>query len=356
MGKIISKNYRSAGVDIKKAEKLIKIIAPIAKSTKTKGSDASLGGFGGVFDLSKTKFKKPLLIASTDGVGTKLKVANIFGEHKNIGIDLVAMCVNDIIVHGAKPLFFLDYFATNELEINKMKQIISGIAAGCRNAGCTLIGGETAEMPGMYKNNEYDLSGFSVGAVERNNLLNGNKVKNGDILIGLKSNGIHSNGFSLIRKLMKQKKINLFKRAPFKKNEVLGKMLLKPTKIYVKTCLSLIAKGYIKSMAHITGGGLVQNIPRTIPSKFGAKIDCQQWKLPAIFKWISDVGKIPLNEMMTVFNCGIGMVITIHPDNIKNVMKILKKNKQNAIRIGEITNQRKGTSRIQFVNVGAWKN
>ena len=356
MGKITLKNYKSAGVDIKKAEDLVKIIAPIAKSTKTKGSNASLGGFGGIFDLSKTKFKNPLLITSTDGVGTKLKLANIFGEHRNIGIDLVAMCVNDIVVHGAKPLFFLDYFSTGKLEINKIKEIISGIATGCRDAGCTLIGGETAEMPGMYKNNEYDLSGFSVGAVERNNLLDGSKIKKGDILIGLTSSGIHSNGFSLIRKLIKQKKINLFKKAPFKKDQVLGKVLLRPTKIYVNTCLNLITKGYINSMAHITGGGLTQNIPRTIPPKFGAKINCQQWKLPAIFKWIADIGKIPLDEMMMVFNCGIGMVISIHPSNIGNVMKILKRNKQNAIRIGEITNRKKGISRIQFVNTGAWKN
>ncbi len=356
MGKITSKKYKSAGVDIKKAEDLVKIIAPIAKSTKTKGSDASLGGFGGIFDLTRTKFKNPLLIASTDGVGTKLKVANIVGKHKNIGIDLVAMCVNDIVVHGAKPLFFLDYFASSKLRINRIKEVISGIATGCRESGCTLIGGETAEMPGMYKNNEYDLSGFSVGAVERDNLLDGSKVKKGDALIGLSSNGVHSNGFSLIRKLIKEKKIPLFKKAPFQKNQTFGEILLQPTKIYVKTCLNLISMGYVKSMAHITGGGLVQNIPRTIPSKLRAEIDCQKWKPPPIFQWIANVGNISTSEMMKIFNCGIGMVITVDPINIKKVMQILDRNKQRATQIGNITNQAKKNSKIKFLNTTAWEN
>lgn len=322
-GEVVS--YASAGVDIEAGNRLVDLIKPACKSTRRNGCDADLGGFGGLFDLDAANYagKDTVLIGATDGVGTKLKIAQIVQQHKWVGIDLVAMCVNDLIVAGGEPLFFLDYFATGKLEISQAAEVVCGIAEGCKLAGCGLIGGETAEMPSMYAPGEYDLAGFAVGAVKRGKILP-KVIAVGDVLIGLTSSGIHSNGFSLVRKLVEKEGLSYDQKCPWDSSgNTIGESLLTPTKIYVKCCLPLLAKGLLKGMAHITGGGLIENLPRSLPKGLGAKISGHP-SLPKIFKWLQKSSGLNDTEMLRTFNCGIGMVLIVAPENVSLVKEILQ--------------------------------
>ncbi|XP_076275520.1 trifunctional purine biosynthetic protein adenosine-3 Gart [Rhynchophorus ferrugineus] len=312
MGKM---TYKESGVDIVTGNNLVDHIKPLAKSTNRSGVMGSIGGFGGLFDTKAAAYKDPLLVSGTDGVGTKLKIAQEINLHSTIGIDLVAMCVNDILAHGAEPLFFLDYFACGVLDTNIAKQVIDGIANGCRQAGCSLIGGETAEMPDMYPPGEYDLAGFAVGAVERDHLMpNIKSIQEGDIVIGLPSSGVHSNGFSLVRKVMKLASVTYNDEAPFStEKKTFGEELLTATKIYVKSVLSAIKTENVKAFAHITGGGLVENIPRVLPKHLAVELDASKWLIPSVFSWLSTVGGINQSEMLRTFNCGIGGVLITKP-------------------------------------------
>ncbi|CAC9610247.1 Phosphoribosylformylglycinamidine cyclo-ligase (EC 6.3.3.1) [uncultured Gammaproteobacteria bacterium] len=321
-----SLTYQDAGVDINKGNDLIEKIKPIAKSTARKGVLAGLGGFGAMFELPMNKYKNPVLISGTDGVGTKLKVAEMLNKHDTIGIDLVAMCVNDLIVQGAEPLFFLDYYATGKLNTDIAVSVISGIGEGCKQSGCALIGGETAEMPGMYAGEDYDLAGFCVGIADKENVIDGSKVKQGDYIIALGSSGPHSNGYSLIRKVLEQSK----------PTEMQLQQLIEPTKIYVKSVLSLLEKHSIHAISHITGGGLLENIPRVLPSNLAAKLDNTSWQLPNIFQFLQDSGNIEITEMYRVFNCGVGMVLILDADASADAIKHLKAQGENAWLIGKI--------------------
>lgn len=328
-------SYADAGVSIDAGEELVQKIKPFVKATKRIGSDADIGGFGGLFDLAKCKYKDPILVSGTDGVGTKLKIAQELNKHDTIGIDLVAMCVNDIIVQGAEPLFFLDYFACGKLDVKTATSVVKGIADGCKQSGCALIGGETAEMPGMYKADEYDLAGFAVGAVERKNILPKKNVKAGDVLIAIPSSGVHSNGFSLVRKVLADNKLKFTdKVAGFKKP--IGEELLTPTKLYVKPCLELMKKVEVKAMAHITGGGITENLPRVLPKGCGAEINLKSWKLPALFKFIQEKGNILESEMLRAFNCGVGMILVVDPKNSKKALEQLKRSGEKTFEIGRI--------------------
>ena len=332
--------YKQAGVDIDAGDALVERIKPYARATRRAGVMDDLGGFGALFDLKKTGYKDPLIVSSTDGVGTKLKIAQSVGKHDTIGIDLVAMCVNDLVVQGAEPLFFLDYFATGKLSVGVAADVIKGIAAGCKQAGCALVGGETAEMPGMYKPGEYDLAGFSVGAVERSELLP-RKVSRGDVVIGLSSSGVHSNGFSLVRHIMDKTGANYHSPAPFAKGKSLGGVLLEPTKIYVKSCLAAISAGGVNALAHITGGGLPENLPRVLPSSLAAEIDAASWKMPPVFDWLRDRGGVPERDFWRTFNCGIGMALVVEKKRAAALMAVLKKNGETAQIIGEIVGRKK---------------
>jgi phosphoribosylformylglycinamidine cyclo-ligase len=304
--------YRDAGVDIDAGNALVEAIKPLATSTRRRGADAGLGGFGALFDLKAAGFDDPILVASNDGVGTKLKIAIDTGMHATIGIDLVAMCVNDLLAQGAEPLFFLDYFACGKLDVETARTVVSGIAEGCRQAGCALIGGETAEMPGMYAEQDYDLAGFAVGAVERDAILPRNDILAGDILIGLASSGVHSNGYSLVRRLVAEEQLAWSAPAPFDPTGTLAQSLLTPTRIYVKPVLhALRATGAIKAIAHITGGGLSENLPRGLPAGLAAHIDLGSWKAPAVFGWLARAGNLEDAEMLRTFNCGIGLVLVV---------------------------------------------
>ncbi|MEX0299536.1 MAG: phosphoribosylformylglycinamidine cyclo-ligase [Kordiimonas sp.] len=330
-----SYTYKSAGVDIDAGEALVENIKPLAASTRRSGADADLGGFGGLFDLKAAGFTDPILVAANDGVGTKLKVALDAGIHDTVGIDLVAMCVNDLVVQGAEPLLFLDYMATGHLDVEQMTSVVEGIAEGCRQAGCALIGGETAEMPGMYHGGDYDLAGFSVGAAERGTLLDGSAVAEGDILLGLASNGTHSNGYSLIRRIVGDKGHNYSDKATFA-DGTLGEELLAPTKIYVKSTLAAIKKGYVKALSHITGGGFLENIPRVMPQNTLATVDTSAWELPGVFAWLQQEGNIETREMSRTFNCGIGMVVVVPAEHASAAAAILEKHGETVYQIGEI--------------------
>jgi phosphoribosylformylglycinamidine cyclo-ligase len=297
---------------------------------------AGLGGFGALFDLKDAGFKDPVLVAGTDGVGTKLKVAIEAGKHDTVGIDLVAMCVNDLVVQGAEPLFFLDYFATAKLDVAAGTDIVSGIAEGCRQAGCALIGGETAEMPGMYAKDDYDLAGFSVGAVERDEILTGDKVGAGDVILGLTSNGLHSNGFSLVRRVVEKAGLDYADPAPFDSNQSLGTALLAPTRIYVKACLAALKADGVHAFAHITGGGLIENIPRVLPEGLGADIDVGQWSLPPVFSWLAKAGGIEQREMARTFNCGIGMCVIVSDAQAVAVTAALIDAGETVVRLGAV--------------------
>jgi len=317
----MSLNYKQAGVDIDAGNELVNRIKPFAKATKRIGADSDLGGFGALFDLKKCNFKDPVLVSSTDGVGTKLKVAIEVGKHDTIGIDLVAMSVNDLVVQGAEPLFFLDYFACSKLDVDVASDVIKGIADGCKQAGCALIGGETAEMPGMYSAGDYDLAGFAVGAVERDQILP-RETKAGDVLLGLKSSGVHSNGYSLARFILQKNNLK-FSDAAFD-GKTIGEVLLTPTKIYVKSCLQALKTGKVKALSHITGGGLTENLPRVLTKGTTPKIDYKSWNRPEIFNFLQKLGNVTDEEMHRTFNCGIGMVLVVEKSDVDEVLSVLK--------------------------------
>src|SRR6476469_8868486 len=311
-----SYSYAKAGVSIAAGNALVKAIAPLARATARPGADASLGGFGGFFDLKAAGYRDPLLVAANDGVGTKLKLAIDSGRHDGVGVDLVAMCANDLIVQGAEPLFFLDYFACAKLDLGVAESVIASIAEGCRQAGCALIGGETAEMPGMYAEGDYDLAGFCVGAVERGEALTGDRVKEGDVILGLASSGVHSNGFSLVRRLAADRGWKLDRPALFDQDQLLIEALLAPTRIYVKSLLPVIRAGKIHALAHITGGGLLENVPRVLPAGLHARIDAGAWPQPRLMAFLQAQGGIEPAEMARTFNCGIGMVLAAGHDDV----------------------------------------
>ena len=319
-----SYSYEQAGVSIAAGNALVKAIAPLAKATARPGADAELGGFGGFFDPRAAGYKDPLLVAANDGVGTKVKLAIDHDRHDAIGIDLVAMCVNDLIVQGAEPLFFLDYFATGRLDNGVAERVVAGIADGCRIAGCALIGGETAEMPGMYADGDYDLAGFCVGAVERGEQLTGDKVAAGDVLLGLASSGVHSNGYSLVRRLAADKGWKLDRPALFDPDRLLIDALIEPTRIYVKSLLPIVRAGRVHALAHITGGGLLENVPRVLPAGLHARIDVDSWAQPRLMAFLQAQGHIEPAEMARTFNCGIGMVLAVSADEARGVVADLE--------------------------------
>jgi phosphoribosylaminoimidazole synthetase len=331
-----SYTYARAGVSIAAGNALVKAIAPLAKSTRRPGADAELGGFGGFFDLKAAGYRDPLLVAANDGVGTKLKLAIEYDRHDGVGIDLVAMCANDLIVQGAEPLFFLDYYATARLEGGVAERVIASIAEGCRQAGCALIGGETAEMPGMYADGDYDLAGFCVGAVEREQALTGNRVKAGDMILGLASSGVHSNGFSLVRRLAADKGWRLNRPALFDQDAILVDTLMAPTRIYVKSLLPLVREGRIAALAHITGGGLLENIPRVLPAGLHARIDADSWPQPRLMAFLQAQGAIEPEEMARTFNCGIGMAAVVAPEQADEVKAALEAAGETVFVIGRI--------------------
>ena len=313
--------YADAGVDIDAGDSLVEHIKPLARSTRRPGAEAALGGFGALFDLKAAGFVDPLIVATTDGVGTKLKIAIETGRHDGVGIDLVAMCVNDLLAQGAEPLVFLDYYATGKLEIDAARRVVSGIAEGCRQAGCALVGGETAEMPGMYSGGDYDLAGFSLGALERGHALPRLDLQNtGDLIIGLASSGPHSNGYSLIRKVVERSGLSWGDDAPFAKDRSLAQALMEPTRIYVKSVLPLMKAGLVKGAAHITGGGLIENPPRCLAEGLTAAFDWDAWPLPPVFQWLAEVGGISDHEMRRTFNCGIGFILVVAPENAEEVL------------------------------------
>jgi len=316
--------YRDAGVDIDAGNALVQAIGPLAKATKRKGVLGAIGGFGGLFDLKPCGFKNPVLVAATDGVGTKLKLAIETGLHEGIGIDLVAMNVNDLVVQGAEPLFFLDYFATGKLDLDVAEAVIGSIARGCKEAGCALIGGETAEMPGLYAHGDYDLAGFAVGAVERSALLPRKDIDIGDVILALPSSGVHANGFSLVRRVVEQSGLRLSDPAPFARRKSLGAALLTPTRIYVRQILEAIrGTGAVKALAHITGGGLTENIPRVLPKTLAAEIGLGSFALPPVFEWLQREAGLDQAEMLRTFNCGIGMILVVAPRDAKRVLRSL---------------------------------
>lgn len=338
MSSAINARYKEAGVDIDAGNRLVDRIKPHAKATARAGALGGLGGFGAVFDLKAAGFEDALLVSTTDGVGTKLKLAQDLNNHRTIGIDLVAMCVNDLIVQGATPLFFLDYYATGKLNVDVAEQVIAGIAEGCKQAGCALVGGETAEMPGMYSGEDYDLAGFSVGAVARSNLLPKPGMQAGDVLIGIGSRGVHSNGYSLVRKIVKDTNTDLNAPPPYPcKTATMGEALLSPTRIYVKSLLPLTNAERIKGLAHITGGGLTENLPRVLPATLSATIDLNAWKLPAIFGWLQSAGNIPEQEMLMTFNCGIGMIAVVAAAEAESIRASLIEAGEEAFILGCLT-------------------
>ena len=330
-------SYTSAGVDIDAGNELVERIKPYAKRTNRSGIMVGLGGFGGLFDLKNAGFNDPILVAATDGVGTKLRIAIDTEQFATIGIDLVAMCVNDLVCQGAEPLFFLDYFATGQLDVENAAKIVEGIAEGCVASGCALIGGETAEMPGMYNKGDFDLAGFSVGAMERGQGLP-KDISSGDILLGLSSSGVHSNGYSLVRKLVKASGLGWNDPSPFSQGS-LGAALLAPTKLYVKSCLAAVHAGGVHGFAHITGGGLNENIPRVLNQGQGVTINLDTWELPPVFKWLAEQGGIAQTEMLKTFNCGIGMVVVVQSDCIERVTRALEEAGEQVCRIGRVTDE-----------------
>ncbi|MGL4729092.1 MAG: phosphoribosylformylglycinamidine cyclo-ligase [Bosea sp. (in: a-proteobacteria)] len=330
--------YAQAGVDIDAGNAMVDAIKPLVRATRRPGADAEIGGFGGLFDLKAAGFKDPILVAANDGVGTKVKIAIESGVHDTIGIDLVAMCVNDLIVQGAEPLFFLDYFATGKLEPHVGVAIVKGIAQGCLQSGCALIGGETAEMPGVYGKGDYDLAGFAVGAAERGSLLPRPDVMAGDVLIGLPSSGVHSNGFSLVRRIVEMTVLGWSAPAPFAPGQTLGQALLTPTRLYVKPILAALKAGApIKALAHITGGGFPDNIPRVLPDGVGAELNLSAITPPPVFGWLAQTGGVARDEMLRTFNCGVGMVAVSAPSEAESVMAALRDAGEAPLLLGELT-------------------
>ena len=331
-------SYKGAGVDIDAGEELVKNIKPLAAKTKRDGLVGGIGGFGALFEIPK-HYKQPILVTGTDGVGTKLRLALDIGRHNTIGIDLVAMSVNDILVQGAEPLFFLDYFSCGKLDVERATEVVSGIAKGCELSGCALIGGETAEMPGMYAGEEYDLAGFAVGAVEKNKIITGDHISTGDALLGLSSSGAHSNGYSLIRKILTKSGAKLDQTVG---NQALGDLLIEPTRIYVSSILNALKTEQIKGLAHITGGGIIENIPRILPEHLAAEIDLKSWPRSELFQWLQANGNVEDEEMLRVFNCGIGMVVICAAEQSVALSQILESTGETVFQIGTVVN-RKGT-------------
>lgn len=330
-------SYKQAGVDIEAGNALVEAIKPAVRKTRRPGADSELGGFGGLFDLKAAGFNDPLLVAANDGVGTKLKLAIDSSRHDTVGIDLVAMCVNDLVVQGAEPLFFLDYYATGALDVAAGRSVVEGIAEGCLRAGCALIGGETAEMPGMYAKGDYDLAGFAVGAVERNRLLPKADIATGDAIVALASSGLHSNGFSLVRRVLETKGLRLDAPAPFAPGKELAEALLTPTRIYVKPLLEALRREMgIKALAHITGGGFVENIPRVLGKQFDAVLDLDTLTVPEVFKWLAREGGIESRELMRTFNCGVGMIAVLPEAKVDPFIALMNGQEETAFRFGEI--------------------
>lgn len=337
-------SYKDAGVDIDAGNALIENIKPFTKQTLRPEVIGGLGGFGALFQIPLDKYREPILVSGADGVGTKLKLAMQLNQHDTIGIDLVAMCVNDLIVQGAEPLFFLDYYATSKLQVDTATDVIKGIAEGCKQAGCALIGGETAEMPGLYQAKDYDLAGFCVGIVEKSNLITGSQVKPNDAIIAIASSGVHSNGFSLINKIIEQYGINL--NDEFEQS-TLGSTLLTPTKIYTQSILTLLEQVNVHAISHITGGGLLENIPRVLPVNCQAQLNAQSWDLPTIFQWIQQHAKIDMQQMYRTFNCGVGMVIIVDHDEAAKTISCLQQLGENAWHIGNIVSAKSTDVRIK---------
>lgn len=347
--------YREAGVDIAAGDAVVHAIKPLAKSTDRAGVIGGLGGFGGLFDPRAAGYSDPILVAATDGVGTKLKIAIATGRHDTIGIDLVAMCVNDLVVQGAEPLFFLDYFATGKLDPGAAETIVAGIAEGCRQAGCALIGGETAEMPGMYAAGDYDLAGFSVGAAERGTLLPRlDAIAPGDVLIGLASSGVHSNGYSLVRRLVEKSGLGYDAPAPFAADRSLADALLAPTRIYVRSCLALVRAGHAKALAHITGGGLTENLPRVLPDSIVAALDAAAWPLPPVFRWLGRTGDLSPGELARTFNCGLGMVAVVAADRAEAALALLRDQGEDAWIVGRLAEGAADAERVTIAGSDAW--
>ena len=341
--------YADAGVDIDAGNQLVEKIKPMVKRTRRPGADGEIGGFGGLFDLKAAGFSDPVLVAANDGVGTKLKVALEAGLHDTVGIDLVAMCVNDLVVQGAEPLFFLDYFATGKLDADQGAAIVSGIAEGCLMAGCALIGGETAEMPGMYRDGDYDLAGFAVGAAERGTLLPSAALEEGDMLLALASSGVHSNGYSLVRRIVAMAGLAYDAPAPFAPDKSLGAALMEPTRIYVKPVLAAIREtGAIKALAHITGGGFPENIPRVLPKTLAAELDLTALTVPPVFSWLAKTGGVEAHEMMRTFNCGVGMVIAVSADQAETVTQTLTREGETVFRFGKLIKRNAGAAGVIY--------
>ena len=339
-------DYESAGVSIDRGNELVADIKSVVRDTYRPEVLAELGGFGGLFDLSATKYRRPVLVSGTDGAGTKIKLAIQLGRHDTIGIDLVAMCVNDILVQGAEPLFFLDYFACSRLDVATATDVVKGIARGCELSGCALIGGETAEMPGMYQPGDYDLAGFCVGVVEKDEIITGANVTHGDILVALPSSGPHANGFSLIRKILADSETTLtdtLEGVPF------SELLLEPTRIYHEAVSALLPQVNIKAIAHITGGGLTENIPRVLPGDVHAEIDRDSWRWPALFHWLQETGNVKTTEMYRTFNCGVGMVLVVDPGEAEKTLGILRATGEAAWRLGTIRERGGRTERVKYV-------
>ena len=340
--------YKDAGVDIDAGAELVERIKPAVRRTARPGMMGGLGGFGAMFDPKAAGYNDPILVSSTDGVGTKIKIAIDAGQHDTIGIDLVAMCVNDLIVQGAEPLFFLDYFATGKLEVGVAQAVIEGIAKGCEIAGCALIGGETAEMPGMYGAGDYDLAGFTVGAVERGSQITGQNIQAGDTVIGLASSGVHSNGYSLVRKLFAGSGLTFDSPAPFAAGRSMADMLLAPTKIYVKPVLKAIRAGGVRGIAHITGGGLTENIPRIMPETRAVRLDAALWERPGIFPWLAAAGQMEADDMARTFNCGIGMVMIVQPEQAQPLISLLRAEGEDAQIIGTVEDRAEGQPSVHI--------
>jgi phosphoribosylformylglycinamidine cyclo-ligase len=342
--------YAQAGVDIDAGNRMVDLIKPLVRATARPGADAEIGGFGGLFDLKRAGFTDPVLVATTDGVGTKVKVAIETGVHDTIGIDLVAMSVNDLVVQGAEPLFFLDYFACGKLSPEVGAQVVKGVAMACREAGCALVGGETAEMPGLYQDGDYDLAGFAVGAAERNTILPRTDIKAGDVMVGLTSSGVHSNGYSLVRRIVEMSGLKWNASAPFDEKKSLGEALLTPTRIYVKSCLAAIrASGAVKALAHITGGGFPDNIPRVIPDGLGVEIDLTRVKTPAVFRWLAATGGVAEPEMLRTFNCGIGMIAVLDPAGAEAAIKAWTDAGESVTRLGNVIALKPGMPDVSYV-------
>ena len=341
--------YAEAGVDIDAGNRMVDLIKPLVRSTARPGADAVIGGFGGLFDLKRAGLSDPILVAATDGVGTKVKIAIETGKHETIGIDLVAMSVNDLVVQGAEPLFFLDYFACGRLEPEVGARVVKGVADGCRQAGCALIGGETAEMPGLYRPGDYDLAGFAVGAAERTALLPRADICAGDVVLGLGSSGIHSNGFSLVRTIVQRAKLRWDDAAPFDAGRELGAALIEPTRIYVKSCLAALRETKaVKAFAHITGGGFPDNVPRVLPDGLGVTLDLTRLQVPPVFRWLAAAGGVSEPEMLRTFNCGVGMVAVVAASKADAVNAVLSREGEQVVHLGEVVASASGAARVGY--------